>query len=70
MKLNLFFKYSGLISGIFGALLIILGIIGFFAGTVFSVQRYWSYLWASIPFLMYGIFGLVANIALKYQEKE
>lgn len=69
MKLHLFFKFAGMIAGLFGAIMILLGIIGFFAGEIFSVQNYSNFLWYSVPFLMFGIFGMVVHIACKDVEK-
>jgi putative Mn2+ efflux pump MntP len=70
MKVHLFFKFAGMIAGVFGAIMIVLGIVGFFAGTVFSVQHYSNFLWFSIPFLLFGIFGMLVYIACKDKEKD
>jgi len=63
------FKFAGLISGVFGAVLIILGIIGFFAGEILNVQNYYNFFWLANAFVMLGIFGLLASIVCKDKEK-
>ena len=70
MKLHLGFKFIGMIVGVFGAIMILLGIVGFFAGEIFTVQKYSNFLWYSIPFLLLGIFGMVVHIACKDSEKQ
>ncbi len=60
-------KYLGWASGALGALLILAGIIDFFMGGGFlSVKNYWLYFWISIPFLVLGIFLVVASCCCCY----
>jgi uncharacterized membrane protein len=63
------FKFGGLISGTMGAIMIVLGFIGFFTGEILNVRDYSNFFWFANPFLMLGIFGLVASIACKGKEK-
>jgi len=68
MKIHLFFKFSGMIFGVVGLIMIILGVIGFFYGEILRVSNYSNFLWFSIPFLLYGIFGVTVHIACKDKE--
>jgi hypothetical protein len=70
MKLNLLFKYAGLVAGIAGAVIMLLGIIGFFAGEILSVSNYYNFFWLANAFFVAGIFGMVAHIACRDREKQ
>lgn len=49
--------------------MIILGFIGYFTGEILNVRNYSNFFWFANPFLMLGIFGMVAHIACKDKEK-
>ncbi len=70
MKLHLIFKYTGLLVGTLGAIMIVLGFIGFFAGEILNVANYSNFFWFANPLLIFGIFGMVAHIAFKDREKQ
>jgi hypothetical protein len=60
MKPQTIFTYLGWASGLFGALLILGGIIDFFVGGGFlGVKYYFNFFFYSIPFMLLGIFFLV-----------
>lgn len=59
MKLNKIINYLGWISGIFGALLMLSGVIGFLTGTEFmGVRNYYNFFFMANSFLFLGIFLL------------
>ncbi|MFO7615157.1 MAG: hypothetical protein R6W71_11010 [Bacteroidales bacterium] len=62
MKITTIILYLGWASGIFGALLMLAGVIGFLIGDEFlSVKNFYNYFFISIPFLLLGIFCLVGT---------
>jgi len=62
MKFNTFVNYLGWASGIFGGLLMLGGVIGFFTGTEFlGVRYYQNYFFTSNSFIILGIFLLVGT---------
>jgi hypothetical protein len=65
MKLHMFCKYVGLAAGTAGGLLILLGIIGFFAGEILGVRNYMTFFWFSQPVFLLAIFGMVTHIGCR-----
>jgi len=62
MKLCTIINYLGWASGIFGALLILAGVIGFFTGAGFlGVANFYNYFFIANSFLLLGIFILVGT---------
>jgi hypothetical protein len=62
MKLCTIVNYMGWASGIFGALLMLAGVIGFFTGTQFlGVKNYYNFFFIAINFLLLGIFCLIGT---------
>jgi hypothetical protein len=71
MKINTIVNYLGWASGIFGGLLMLCGVIGFFTGTGFlNVQNYWNYFFLSICFILFGIFLLVGTCCCCCKDDE
>jgi len=59
MKLSKVVKYLGWASGLFGGLLMLCGVIGFFTGNEFlGVKYYFNFFFYSMPFILLGIFLL------------
>ena len=62
MKVNTIINYAGWASGIFGALLMLAGVIGFLTGTEFlGVKNYYNYFFMANSFLFLGIFILLGT---------
>ena len=62
MKLTTLINYLGWASGIFGALLMLAGVIDFLIGGGFlSVKYYYNYFFVANSFLFLGIFCLVGT---------
>jgi len=62
MKFCNIINYLGWASGIFGGLLILAGVIGFFVGTGFlGVANFYNYFFIANSFLLMGIFILVGT---------
>jgi hypothetical protein len=62
MKLNDIIKYVGWASGIFGALLMLAGIIGFLKGGEFlTVSVFYNFFYLANSFIFLGIFCIVAT---------
>jgi hypothetical protein len=62
MKINTIVNYLGWASGIFGALLMLCGVIGFFTGTGFlGVRNFYNYFFIANSFIFLGIFLVVAT---------
>jgi cytochrome bd-type quinol oxidase subunit 1 len=62
MKLCTIVNYLGWASGIFGALLMLAGVIGFFIGKEFlGVANFYNYFFIANSFLFLGIFILVGT---------
>jgi len=62
MKLTTIISYLGWAAGIFGALLILAGVIGFFIGGEFlTVRNFYNYFFIANSFLFLGIFCLVGT---------
>jgi hypothetical protein len=62
MKFCTIINYLGWASGIFGALLMLGGVIGFFTGNEFlGVKNFWNFFILAIPFILLGIFFLVGT---------
>ena len=62
MKLSTVINYLGWASGLFGGLLMLAGVIDFFIGGGFlGVKYFYNFLLTSIPFILFGIFLLVAT---------
>ncbi len=60
MKLNTVIHYFGWASGIFGALLMLCGVIGFFTGAAFlSVRNFYNFFFIANSFIFLGIFLLI-----------
>jgi len=60
MKLNTILNYAGWAVGIFGALLMLGGIIGFFTGDEFlGVRNFYNFFFIANSFLFLGIFLLI-----------
>ena len=56
MKLNTIINYLGWASGIFGALLMLCGVIGFLTGTEFlGVRNFYNYFFIANSFIFLGI---------------
>jgi hypothetical protein len=64
MKLNTVINYLGWASGAFAALMMFAGVIGFFIGGEFlGVRYYFNFFFYSMPFMLLGIFLIVASIS-------
>jgi Na+/H+-dicarboxylate symporter len=63
------FKLVGLTAGMIGAVMILLGTIGFFTGELFNVANYATYFWYAPVFFLFGIFGIVASMVCTHGEK-
>jgi len=62
MKLFTIINYLGWASGIFGALLMLGGVIGFFTGTEFlGVNSFYNFFWIANSFLFLGIFLMMGS---------
>jgi hypothetical protein len=62
MKLYDVINYIGYLSGIFGGLLMLAGIIGFFTGSPFlGVANFYNYFFMANSFLFLGVFILVGT---------
>jgi len=62
MKLTKLINYLGWASGIFGAVLMLAGVIGFFIGGEFlTVRNFYNYFFVANSFLFLGIFCIVAT---------
>jgi len=62
MKLTTIVNYLGWASGIFGALLMLAGVIGFLTGGEFlGVKYFFNFFFYSMPFILLGIFFVVAT---------
>lgn len=59
MKMNKIINYLGWASGIFGALLMLGGVIGFLTGTpILNVRNFYNFFFMANSFLFLGIFLL------------
>ncbi|MBW6461405.1 MAG: hypothetical protein K0B08_12615 [Bacteroidales bacterium] len=64
MKIATIILYLGWVSGVFGAILMLAGVIGFLIGGEFlNVRNFFNYFFIAIPFLLLGIFCLVGTRA-------
>lgn len=72
MKLTTIFNYLGWASGIFGSLLMLAGVIGFFIGGEFLyVRNFYNYFYIANSFLFLGIFCLLgSHLGFPGQEKK
>ncbi len=62
MKLTSIVRYFGWASGIFGALLMLAGTIGYFIGDEFlGVRSFYNYFFIANSFIVLGIFCIVAT---------
>lgn len=62
MKLSTIISYFGWASGIFGALLMLAGVIGYFTGQEFlGVSNFYNYFFIANSFLFLGIFCLIGS---------
>lgn len=62
MKITTIVHYLGWASGIFGALLMLAGVIGFLIGGEFlGVRNFYNYFFISISFVLLGIFFLIGS---------
>jgi len=62
MKLNTILNYLGWASGIFGALLMLVGVIGFFTGTEFlGIKNFYNSFFIANSFIFLGIFLLIGT---------
>lgn len=62
MKITVIINYLGWASGIFGALLMLCGVIGFLTGTAFlGVERWFNFFFIANSFLVLGIFLLLGT---------
>jgi hypothetical protein len=62
MKICTIANYLGWASGIFGALLMLCGIIGFFIGTEFlGVRSFYNFFFIANSFLFLGIFLIIGT---------
>lgn len=68
MNNSKFFKFLGMASGLFGGFLILMGIIGFFTGSFWFVKYYRYWFLFAIPFLVFGIFGMLVFIGCKDKD--
>jgi hypothetical protein len=56
-----YINYLGWISGIFGGILILAGVIGFFVGGEFlGVRNFYNWFYIANSFIFFGIFLLIA----------
>jgi hypothetical protein len=65
-------NYLGLASGLFGGLLMLAGVIGFFIGGEFlGVRNFYNWFFIANSFIFFGIFLIVATRGFcRYSEKE
>jgi hypothetical protein len=70
MKLGQICKYTGYISGGIGALLMLGGIIGFFAGPFLSVAKYWNFFWGAQFFFVAAIFFMLVHFSCNTREEK
>lgn len=70
MKIHHICKYLGLLSGGFGGLLMLAGIIGFLSGEFLGVKYYYNFFLFAKYFIFFGIFGMVVYIACKDKDKK
>jgi hypothetical protein len=73
MKLYTVLNYLGWASGIFGAIMLLCGIIGFITGAEFlGVRYYYNFFFYGNSFIFLGIFLFVAtrNCCCKDEEKK
>lgn len=62
MKLCTIINYLGWASGIFGALLMLAGVIGFFTGSEFlGVANFFNFFFIAVCFILLGIFFLLGT---------
>jgi len=62
MKLNTTINYLGWACGIFGALMVLAGVIGFLTGGGFlGVKYYFNFFFYSMPFILLGIFFIAGT---------
>jgi len=62
MRITTIINYLGWASGIFGALLMLGGVIGFLTGTEFlSVSNFYNFFWIANSFLFLGIFLMLGT---------
>lgn len=62
MKLTTIIYYLGWASGLFGALLMLCGIIGYFTGNEFlGVRNFYNFFFIAICFVLLGIFFIVGT---------
>lgn len=60
MKITTIIQYLGWASGIFGALLMLAGTIGFLTGGEFlTVRNFYNYFFIALSFLLLGVFCLI-----------
>jgi hypothetical protein len=71
MKLHTIINYLGWASGIFGALLMLCGIIGFLTDTDFlGVKYYYNFFFYGNSFIFLGIFLLLGSRCNCYRKEE
>lgn len=62
MKLSKIVNYLGWASGLFGGLLMLCGVIGFFTGNEFlGVRNFYNFFFIAVCFILLGIFFLVGT---------
>ncbi|HNQ82693.1 MAG TPA: hypothetical protein PLW31_08070 [Bacteroidales bacterium] len=62
MKLYDVISYLGYLSGIFGGLMMLAGVIGFLTGTEFlGVKYYYNYFFYANSFLLFGVFIILGT---------
>jgi hypothetical protein len=62
MKLNTILNYAGWASGIFGGIMLLCGVIGFFTGNEFlGVRYYYNFFFYGNSFIFFGIFLLIGT---------
>jgi len=65
MKLDVIFKYLGLLSGGVAFVLMLMGVARFFGPQFLGVRYYWTFIWFANSFLYLAIFCLLVHIACK-----
>lgn len=62
MRIKTLLHYTGWASGIFGGILILGGIVGYFVGGEFlHVRNYYNWFYISNTFIFFGIFALLGS---------
>lgn len=71
MKLHVMFRYLGILSGIFGLLLMIGGVIGYFTGGNFlGVRHHFNWFYIANTFLFLGMFMILVYMSCPERDKK